>query len=223
MLLRPRAPRRILLAALAVALLVFAAGCGDDDSGSSGAETTSSARATGPGNGTDLAFVTDMILHHEGAVDMAKVALDRGESDFLKELAETINRTQTQEIATLRQLKSELEQNGIQPQQLSHKMDMDMGVAGLHRTEPFDQAFVDVMIPHHRDAILMAREVLENGESVEVRQLAEAIIEAQSTEIDEMNSFREDTYGAASPAGGVPDASDSDLPAVGPGGGHDGM
>lgn len=222
MLLSSRNTARPLVAALVVALIVFAAGCGGDDSGDRAA-TTSSARATGPGNGTDLAFVTDMIPHHEGALAMAQIAAERAESDFVRELAATIDLTQTQEIAVLRELEAALRREGVEPESLSHAMDMGMGTGDLKTAEPFDRTFVDMMIPHHRDAILMAREVLKKGENAEVRQLAMTIIEEQSVEIKEMNSFREDTYGAASPAGGVPAPSSSDSKTEPQGGGHGGM
>jgi hypothetical protein len=46
----------------------------------------------------------------------------------------------------------------------------------------------------------------------ELEELATAIIEAQSHEIEEMNSWREDWYGASSPAGGVPPEDEDEIP-----------
>lgn len=42
--------------------------------------------------------------------------------------------------------------------------------------------------------------------------LAQAIVDAQSREIEEMNSWREDWYGSASPAGGVPAEDEGAMP-----------
>jgi uncharacterized protein (DUF305 family) len=53
-----------------------------------------------------------------------------------------------------------------------------------------------MMIPHHQGAIRMARIELAQGEDEELTELATAIIEAQSHEIEEMNSWRERWYGA---------------------------
>jgi uncharacterized protein (DUF305 family) len=50
----------------------------------------------------------------------------------------------------------------------------------------------------------MAKVALADGADAETRTLAENIIAAQSQEITEMNEWRTDWYGAASPAGGVP-------------------
>ena len=51
----------------------------------------------------------------------------------------------------------------------------------------------------------MARIELESGQDQELKDLATAIIEAQSAEIEEMNAWREQWYGAPSPAGGIPE------------------
>jgi hypothetical protein len=68
-----------------------------------------------------------------------------------------------------------------------------------------DRAFAAEMIGHHEGAIRMARLELAEGKDPEMRTLAKAIIAAQATEIEQMNAWRRDWYGAASPAGGVPD------------------
>ena len=45
---------------------------------------------------------------------------------------------------------------------------------------------------------------LADGADPDVKRLAEAIVDAQSKEIDQMNTWRVDWFGAMSPAGGVP-------------------
>ena len=68
-------------------------GCGGDgDSAGSG----------GAGNGTDRAFVAEMVPHHESAVEMAEVARQRAEGAFGRWLADDIIRTKKAELATLR-------------------------------------------------------------------------------------------------------------------------
>jgi uncharacterized protein (DUF305 family) len=54
---------------------------------------------------------------------------------------------------------------------------------------PADINFAEMMIPHHEQAILMSELVLANSEDSEVRNLARAILDAQSPEIEQMKSW----------------------------------
>ena len=157
----------------AVAAAILLAGCGGDD----------------PGNATDRAFAAEMIPHHESAVDMAEIALERGESPFVKRLAGEIVRTQKAEIETLRREDAELADAGVKKGKLGvpgHMMGMDGDTAMLKTAEPFDAAFVKMMIPHHEGALVMAKTQLEKGSDPELKALAREIMAAQKREIAEM-------------------------------------
>lgn len=49
-----------------------------------------------------------------------------------------------------------------------------------------DVAFVQAMIEHHENAVIMAAKILKKGANPEIRALAFAIVEAQDKEIDKM-------------------------------------
>ena len=70
---------------------------------------------------------------------------------------------------------------------------MMMGLDNLKGTQ-FDQAFIDQMIIHHEGAIEMAEAALENAERQEIKDLAKAIIEAQTKEMEKMKTWRTDWY-----------------------------
>ena len=191
--------RAMLTAVLLVLASTALAACGDDDG-----DTSASQEA----NATDRAFAAEMIGHHQAAVEMAEAARKNASREEITELADAIITTQNAEIAQMKTAEQRLADAGVDERDLGMteaEMGMDMDMDMLMSTEGFDRMFIDMMIPHHQGAIRMARMELADGQDPELRKLAEAIIAAQSKEIEEMNAWREDWYGEPSPAGGVPD------------------
>ena len=188
---------RVLLPLLVASLAWLLPACASHD------EPHGSSNATA----TDRAFVAEMIPHHESAVEMAELAQLRGRHPEVKELAEAIVKDQNAEIDTMKAMAAEMDEAGVKPGDLGMDADhMGMGgdMAELENAKPFDREFIDMMIPHHQGAIRMARRQLDKGKDPDARKLAQAIIDAQAKEIDEMNMWRIDWYGKLSPAGGVP-------------------
>jgi uncharacterized protein (DUF305 family) len=186
----------VLQAVLALLVMLLLAACGDEEA----ADGTA-------GNGIDRAFVAEMVPHHEGAVEMAKIAQERGERPEIKQLAAAIIKTQNAEIQTLDGLAARLDDAGVEEGDLGvpeDEMGMSHDASMLETARPFDRGFIDMMIPHHQGAIRMARVEIAEGENPDAKRLAEAIVQAQTKEIDEMNMWRVDWYGGLSPAGGVP-------------------
>ncbi len=178
-----------------MAALALAAGaCGGDD------EQPPAAQA---GNGTDAAFASEMIPHHQSAVLMAQVAAERAESRFVAELAADIRRTQTQEIAVLRRERQALA--GVEPAALpgaEHGDAMHEDAHALQDADPFDRRFLEQMIPHHESAIEMAEAELAAGRDPELRELAKAIAAAQRREIDSMREHLDAAAAGGEDGGG---------------------
>jgi uncharacterized protein (DUF305 family) len=59
------------------------------------------------------------------------------------------------------------------------------------RNQDFDLAFVDLMTTHHQGAIDMATTELRDGSLPKVKRLAQQIIDAQQTEIDQLKAWQE--------------------------------
>jgi len=159
---------------------------------------------------TDGAFVAEMVPHHESAIEMAEIAIDRAQHPETEALARSIVASQGDEIALMESIHQRLFDEPLSAADhgtlglAEHEMGMMSDVGTLQTAKPFDRAFIDMMIPHHQGAILMARVELEQGSDAETMELAQAIIDAQASEIEEMNEWRTDWYGEPSPAGGVP-------------------
>ena len=62
---------------------------------------------------------------------------------------------------------------------------------------PFDQAFIDAMVPHHREAIEMAEAAKARGlTQPDLNRIASDIISSQQREIDQMLAWREQWFGS---------------------------
>jgi uncharacterized protein (DUF305 family) len=186
---------------LAIAALGVA-GCGDDDDSQEA-----------KGNEIDSAFAATMTEHHQLAIEMAEVARQKGESEFVRQLADEIIAAQAAEIETMEAVEAELADAGVQAGDLGvpeHLMGMSGHAADLETAKPFDREFIDMMIPHHQGAIRMARVEQAEGENDELIELAAAIIAAQTREIEEMNAHRQAEFGSSSPAGGAPAEDDTE-------------
>jgi uncharacterized protein (DUF305 family) len=78
------------------------------------------------------------------------------------------------------------------PSSQAYKAAMDKMHAAMSAqqyTSDADMDFAVGMIPHHQAAIDMAKTVLEHGEDLEIRKLAEEIIVAQEREIRQLEDW----------------------------------
>ncbi|MBW4614011.1 MAG: DUF305 domain-containing protein [Desmonostoc vinosum HA7617-LM4] len=155
----------------------------------------------------DLRFIDAMILHHQGAVEMAEAAQEKSKRPQMKKLADDIIKAQNREIKQMRQwrqawypkagakpvaydaqMKHMMEMSSEQMQ--SMMMNMDLGAAD----EEFDLRFINAMIPHHEGAVTMAKDVLSKSQRPEVKNLAQEIIKSQDAEIKQMQQWRKAWY-----------------------------
>ena len=68
------------------------------------------------------------------------------------------------------------------------------------RSVRVDQHFIEMMIPHHQDAIAMADLASSRAKRPEVKKIAEAIKKEQTREIQEMHTWYKQWYGKEVPA-----------------------
>lgn len=184
-------PHKPLIAiSLLVALLGLLAACG-----TAPAAPQMDHGAGGMGDGPyDAAFIDSMIIHHEGAIAMAQQALQSAERPEIRAMAEAIIAAQQGEIAQMTNWRAAWYPDLA----TTEGMGMEMGPMRVADGEaPFDQRFIEAMIPHHEGAIAMARDALDHAERQEIKDLAGAIITAQEREIAEMRQWLKDWYGIA--------------------------
>ncbi len=155
-------------------------------------------------NSIDQHFIEQMIPHHDGAIAMANLALEKSARTEIKTLAQAILKAQTTENQEMRAWYQDWFGKIVPVQEpaLSGGMmfqgGMHMGsgqdISVLKNATDFDKEFIEQMIPHHQMAIMMAR-MLESGTSrPEMLQLAKNIQSSQATEIQQMQSWYTSWY-----------------------------
>ena len=156
-----------------------------------------------PGEGSvEVGFARDMITHHAQAVDMATLIRDRSHDEVVRQIALDMALTQQGQIG---QMQAWLSVWGVPqastgpamvwmghpvegmmpgmatPEQLNHLRE-------LEGTEA-DILFLQLMIEHHRSGVDMARAAVEMAGEPEVVRLARSMVEAQSYEIELMETL----------------------------------
>jgi uncharacterized protein (DUF305 family) len=132
-------------------------------------------------------FVTGMIPHHQEAANTAKEVLARGGSTTeIRTLAEEIIEAQEIEIAMLKEWHlawyGEVYEENDSYQPMMRDLSLLSGAT-------LDQRFLEDMIPHHMGAIMMAQSVRPYITHQEVTDMADAIMQTQSAEIQLMQEL----------------------------------
>jgi len=169
---------------------------------------------------TDQRFIVMMIPHHEGAIAMADLALNRARRPEIRALATRIKVSQTSENDLMRRWYRQWYGQEVPaptaatlqalPGGPGGAMGMGMGMGGmgmnhcgatsLNALAPgpnFERGFLDRMIHHHQMGVMMAAMALGTTQHPELRQLQEAMVRVQSEEIRQMVQWSGNWYGQA--------------------------
>lgn len=131
-------------------------------------------------------FVEQMVFHHQEAIDTAMLIAESGTDPAIRQLAETIVRTQNEEVLALRRYFARWYDGLPSPRSYRPMMRDLKRVSGPQRTVQF----LEDMITHHEAAVAMAEKVLTlAGIQPETRALAAAVINAQNEEIAFMKGW----------------------------------
>ncbi|OGI63429.1 hypothetical protein A2818_00690 [Candidatus Nomurabacteria bacterium RIFCSPHIGHO2_01_FULL_40_12] len=164
-----------------------------------------SGKTAGMMNNIDEHFIEQMIPHHDGAIAMADMALTKATHPEIKILASTIIEAQNKEIVDMRAWYKSWFGKDVSKANVSIMGGGMMSGGGMHmggledmqvleNATDFDKAFIEAMIPHHQLAIMMAQMLLSGTNRPEMLSLANNIIESQSKEIKEMQSWYQSWY-----------------------------
>jgi uncharacterized protein (DUF305 family) len=197
---------------MTVVFALIASACGASSIMSTGASTKSVP--------FDQQFIDMMVPHHEGAVEMARIAEQRSQRPEIRLMASDILRTQASEIEQMKAWRKawygsdqtppvsrmpmvdgmQMPAGGGHAQHggagsSSQTMDMAADVEKLRTApEPFDRAFIDAMIPHHQDAIEASKAAASRAQREEIKALAREIVESQQREVDALRQWRQSWF-----------------------------
>jgi uncharacterized protein (DUF305 family) len=159
--------------------------------------TPARASAAAPDTATakfEIDFMKDMIDHHAMAVMMAEMCLEKAVHEELRALCEEIIATQSQEIATMQAWLQDWYSVSYAPEMTNGEMQQMAKLQELSGAE-FEIAFMEMMIRHHRQAIREAERCMDRAYHGELVTLCQNIIEAQSAEIQQMQTWLCEWYG----------------------------
>lgn len=180
------------------------AACGDDtDSGAMPGMNHGAPAAGDPGastapagdfNDADVTFATQMIPHHQQAVQMASMAGYNATTPEVKKLAAAIAAAQDPEIKTMSGWLTRWDKPVPSPSHGGHAMaempgmmtEDEMSDLGDTSGAMFDRLWTEMMIKHHKGAVTMARTEQTAGKYADAIALAKKIETDQNREIATM-------------------------------------
>lgn len=149
----------------------------------------------------EFEFLSEMIPHHQEAIDTAQRVLKYSDRPEMRQFAQHIITVQSNEI---KQMRTWLQQwyPGQTSNQVYQPMMRDLSQL---KGKDLDQAFLQDMIWHHMGAVMMSQMLINHGlvQHNPVRPFALNIANTQRQEIWQMRDWLQDWYGVSGmPCGG---------------------
>ena len=144
----------------------------------------------------DFDYANNMIIHHQMAIDMSTVEIEKGKDLKIVNIAKGIAAAQAIEIRELQQfLKNYIKSKNDGQLSNSDKITFEMKqmmsqIQTQKMTNETDHDFVTMMIPHHQSAVAMANDELIYGKQASLKELSRNIIEDQTFEINEFKNWQ---------------------------------
>ena len=157
-------------------------------------EKSMSALQTATGKTFDIYWMSQMIAHHGGAVEMAQTELKDGKNAEIKKAAQSIITNQNREIAQMTAwlrtwygAKPDAKQIALMKADLEPMMKQSSG--GMAGMGSADRDFLEAMIPHHASAVDMSQLALKKALRPELKVFARQVIKDQSAEIKQYQAW----------------------------------
>lgn len=184
--------RSVLTAVVAVVVSIAAGGC--HHAPAPAPEASTSVAAMNVGGPGDVAFLEDIVIHHQQGLELAAMVRAQSADPALVVLADQIGAQQRTELQGCQAQLLQWEAPGGR----SAGDDAAADIPGMVdkatmdklrslRGPEFDTLWLQSMIAHHRGAITMAQSEIEHGESPEAISIAHSLVPFQQADINQMN------------------------------------
>jgi uncharacterized protein (DUF305 family) len=143
----------------------------------------------------DYDFASSMMVHHQGAIDMANKELEKGKDATIKNMAQKIIDKQTAEKA---ELQAWIDAHTVQPNAEGQTFDQEMmdEMAKMKNwkdtqvlTGNADSDFSELMVIHHQQATDNASGILHHGSDEKIMEMANRMIKDQNKEITDFTAW----------------------------------
>nr|WP_276897598.1 DUF305 domain-containing protein [Helicobacter japonicus] len=142
----------------------------------------------------DLNFISNMIPHHQGAIDASEMLLKHSKNQRVRAQAQAIIKEQKAEIKEFESLIPQLQEQKklYSPKEVTlfnnqAKTDMEAMMKAMNETKlhnRIDYDFLSSMIPHHQGAIDASKQILQYTQNEQIKTIAKHIIQTQEKEIE---------------------------------------
>lgn len=144
-------------------------------------------------NDPEIDFGKMMTMHHQGAINMSNAQIQAGSNDSLKRFAQKVIKDQQSEIQQLQTILATQTVNNMDMEYMNEQMEgmkkMDAMMDVQLITGNIDNDYATLMIIHHQAAIDDASGYLHHGNNTQLKTIANSIIKAQTTEIQELGNW----------------------------------
>ena len=183
---------------LQIGLILLAVACGSRETQTTEQSTDTAAPSPAPAASTatdyDLQFIDTMTKHHQMAVTMSDMAVQKASDAKVKEFGRKGAADQKKDIDRLSAWRGQWYPNSVDSasMQLPGTSSMNMDMSHMQNTSghAFDMMFVDMMIPHHNGAIEMSRDAMQKAQRQELKDFAQETIAKQEKEIAELETWK---------------------------------
>jgi uncharacterized protein (DUF305 family) len=150
-------------------------------------QSTEMGTNNGTAEQTDFQYLKDMTAHHKGAIKLAEQVLNQTQNEEIKQLANMII---TEELKSIATLENELSTRFKSKDSISATKVVNLGTYDKN----LDLRFLNSLIKHHQEGVLMAKDIQYKSTNNFVLSDAQGVESFLTQNLTTLESLREKLY-----------------------------